>query len=236
MRCRVDRGMRPRAVAMALTSALVVLGAGAGASSALTVRATVARAPGLRGARVRPARSASSPVAWAGMNWGASRGSVTLDGSPGVPIVNPKTQTLYVPIQCGDPSTNDSCSATADNVVDVVSAAKCRPGSISGCAVIARATVGSSPLAGTIDERTDTIYTANATGTVSVINGGTCNAHTTSGCGTARGHDPGRGFSRGRRAGPGDAHAVRRGRQWSRIRAERRRVRRARQPPDAATR
>ncbi len=184
MRCRVDRGMRPRAVAMALTSALVVLGAGAGASSALTVRATVARAPGLRGARVRPARSASSPVAWAGMNWGASRGSVTLDGSPGVPIVNPKTQTLYVPIQCGDPSTNDSCSATADNVVDVVSAAKCRPGSISGCAVIARATVGSSPLAGTIDERTDTIYTANATGTVSVINGGTCNAHVTSGCGT----------------------------------------------------
>ena len=180
MRCRVDRGMRPRAVAMALTSALVVLGAGAGASSALTVRATAARAVGVRNARL----GAAGGAAWAGMNWGASRGSVTVDGSPGVPIVNPKTQTLYVPIQCGDPSTNDSCSATADNVVDVVSAAKCRPGSISGCAVIARATVGSSPLAGAIDERTDTIYTANATGTVSVINGGTCNAHVTSACGT----------------------------------------------------
>ncbi len=103
-----------------------------------------------------------------------------------------ETQTLYVPIQCGDPSTNDSCNATADNVVDVVSAARCGPGSISGCAVIARATVGSEPIAGTIDERTDTIYIVTALGTVSVINGATCNAADHSRC-----HHPAPSFSAG---------------------------------------
>ena len=179
MTCRVDRGVRLRAVAIVMTSALVVLGAGAGASSALTLRAMPEHA-----SLVRPAGIASNPAAWAGMSWGQSRGSVTLDGSPGVPIANPKTRTLYVPIQCGDPSTNDSCNATADNFVAVISAAKCRPGSGAGCTVVARATVGSGPLAATVDERTDTIYTANGSGTVSVIDGARCNAEVTSGCDT----------------------------------------------------
>ena len=179
MTCRVDRGVRPRAVAIVMTSALVVLGAHAGASSALTLRAMPEHA-----SLVRPAGIASDPAAWAGMSWGQGRGSVTLDGSPGVPIANPKTRTLYVPIQCGDPSSNDSCNATADNFVDVISAAKCRPGSGAGCTVVARAMVGSGPLAATVDDRTDTIYTANGSGTVSVIDGARCNAEVTSGCDT----------------------------------------------------
>jgi DNA-binding beta-propeller fold protein YncE len=201
MTSRVDRGMRPRAVAIMLTSALIVLGAGAGAgaSSALTFRGTAAhaaalhaaalhagalRAAALRGAEPRARDGVPDMATWTGMSWGAVRGSVTLDGSPGVPITNPKTRTLYVPIQCGDPSTNASCNATADNFVDVINATKCRPGSGAGCTVVARATVGSEPLAATVDEATDTIYTANAPGTVSVINGATCNAHATSGCST----------------------------------------------------
>ncbi len=183
MRCRVDRKMRRRLLAIVLTSTVVVLGAGAGASSAVTLHAAAARAAGLRaGAGDGAGGNASIPATWAGMSWGASRGSVTLDGSPGVPIANPKTQTLYVPIQCGDPSTNDSCNATADNFVDIINAATCRPGSGSGCTVVARATVGSGPIAATVDAGTDTIYTANGSGTVSVIDGARCNATVTSGC------------------------------------------------------
>ena len=184
MGCRVDREMRRRLPAIALSSMLVVLGAGAGASSALTFRGTAAHAAVPRSAQPRARDGVAHIATWTGMSWGAIRGSVMLDGSPGVPLANPKTRTLYVPIQCGDPSTNDSCKATADNVVDVISAARCNPRSISGCTVIARATVGSEPLAGTIDASTDTIYTANATGTVSVVDGTKCNADVTSSCGT----------------------------------------------------
>ena len=45
-------------------------------------------------------------------------------------------------------------------------------------------TVGNAPDALTVDPATDTIYVANSSGdTVSVIDGATCNAEVTSGCG-----------------------------------------------------
>lgn len=182
MKSRIDRGMRPWLLAIASTSILVVLGAGPSASSALTFRGVATHAAGLRAAGPRAREGVARMATWTGMSWGQSRGSVTLDGSPGVPIANPKTRTLYVPIQCGDPSSNDSCDATADDVIDVINAAKCRPGSDTGCSVVARATVGSEPIAATVDPSTDTIYTANATGTVSVVNGARCNAKVTDGC------------------------------------------------------
>ena len=182
MKSRIDRGMRPWLLAIASTSILVVLGAGPSASSALTFRGVATHAAGLRAAGPRAREGVARMATWTGMSWGQSRGSVTLDGSPGVPIANPKTRTLYVPIQCGDPSSNDSCDATADDVIDVINAGKCRPGSDTGCSVVARATVGSEPIAATVDPSTDTIYTANATGTVSVVNGARCNARVTDGC------------------------------------------------------
>ena len=52
----------------------------------------------------------------------AQRGSVRLSGSPGVPVANPRTNTVYVPIQCRA----SFCSTpAAGRVVDVVSAARC---------------------------------------------------------------------------------------------------------------
>ena len=110
---------------------------------------------------------------------GAARpgGSVVLDGSPGVPLANPKTNTIYVPIQC----TTSSCT-TPEHVMDIINAATCNVQVVSGCRVIARAAAGKFPLAAALDERTDTVYVADGAGTISVVNGARCNAKVTSGC------------------------------------------------------
>jgi DNA-binding beta-propeller fold protein YncE len=107
------------------------------------------------------------------------RGFINITGDPGVPAVNPRTDTLYVPIQCvtGCPALPHSHS------MDVVNAANCNASVTTDCRVIAIARTGADPLAADVDERTDTIYTANANGTVSVVDGATCNARDTSGCG-----------------------------------------------------
>jgi YVTN family beta-propeller protein len=83
-----------------------------------------------------------------------------------------KTQTLYV--------TN-----SGSNTVSVVNKARCSSLHASGCArhwpVVA---VGSLPLGMAVDQATDTVYVANANaGTISVIDGATCSATDTSGCG-----------------------------------------------------
>ena len=115
---------------------------------------------------------------------GRAGGSVVLSGSPGVPVASQKTGTVYVPVQCRNPDSNASCTATASRVVDVINAAKCNVKVKSGCRVVARAKVGSSPLAAVIDKRTGTIYVVNGTSnTVSVLNGARCNARVTRGCG-----------------------------------------------------
>ena len=102
-----------------------------------------------------------------------------LGGSPGNPAANPRTDTVYVPIQC-----TSFCNPTPGHVVDVINAAKCNAKVKSGCRVVARAKVGSSPLAAVIDKRTDTVYVVNGTSnTVSVLNGARCNARVTVGCG-----------------------------------------------------
>ena len=111
----------------------------------------------------------------------AAGGSVVLGGSPGTPAANPRTGTVYVPIQC----TTSFCSPnTPGHVVDVIDAANCNAYARSGCRVVATAQVGSSPLAAAVDERTDTVYVTNGNdGTVSVLNGAQCNARVTQGCG-----------------------------------------------------
>jgi DNA-binding beta-propeller fold protein YncE len=113
-------------------------------------------------------------------------GAVVLDGSPGTPAADTRTGTLYVPIQCPD----SFCSTDKPaRVVDVINAATCNAKVRSGCHVVARATVGTSPTAAVVDEKTDTIYVTNSVtdgndGTVSVVNGARCNARVTLGCGT----------------------------------------------------
>jgi YVTN family beta-propeller protein len=109
---------------------------------------------------------------------GRAAGSVVLGGSPGVPVANPKTNTVYVPIQC----TTSSCT-TPEHVMDIISAATCNTKVLSGCRVIARAAAGKTPLAAALDQRTDTVYVANGgAGTVTVVNGARCNAQVTGGC------------------------------------------------------
>ena len=51
----------------------------------------------------------------------AAGGSVVLGGSPGTPAANPKTGTVYVPIQC----TSSFCRHAPGHVVDVIDAATC---------------------------------------------------------------------------------------------------------------
>jgi DNA-binding beta-propeller fold protein YncE len=106
--------------------------------------------------------------------------TVPLGGSPGVPAVNPKTGTLYVPIQCP----TQACTADS-NFVDVINTAKCNANMASDCRVVARATVGYMPQAVAIDAATDTLYIPNNIGSTSVLNGALCNATVTSGCSKA---------------------------------------------------
>jgi DNA-binding beta-propeller fold protein YncE len=108
-------------------------------------------------------------------------GFVLLDGSPGYPAANPKTDTLYVPIQC---ATSFCSPNTPGHLVDVINTASCNAMVSSSCQVVARATVGNSPLDAVLDEQTDTLYTANGSGSVSVVNGARCNARVASGCAT----------------------------------------------------
>ncbi|MGN6168498.1 MAG: YncE family protein, partial [Solirubrobacteraceae bacterium] len=112
-----------------------------------------------------------------GLGAGVGRGFVVLGGSPGAPAANPKTDTVYVPIQC-------LRNCLPGHVVDVINAARCSSRIVSGCRVVATAKVGSGPLAAAIDSRTDTVYVTNGNDdTVSVLNGGRCNARVTRGCG-----------------------------------------------------
>ncbi len=108
---------------------------------------------------------------------GAKNGVSPLGGSPAYPVANLRTHTLYVGLQCRNPS---SCSHTAQHVLDVINSSSCKPG--GGCKVIAKAQAGKSPLAEAIDFKTDTIYVGDGAGTVTVVDGARCNASVTSGC------------------------------------------------------
>ena len=138
----------------------------------------------LRAESARPGRAGQGALARVG-NAAQARpvrrgASVVLGGSPGAPVADPETDTVYVPIQC----TESACNLnTPGHFVDVINAAKCNTKVVSDCQVVARARVGSSPLAAAIDKRTDTIYVVNGTSnTVSVLNGARCNARVTRGC------------------------------------------------------
>jgi DNA-binding beta-propeller fold protein YncE len=76
--------------------------------------------------------------------------------------------------------------------VAVVDGRRCDPATASGCRV-ERATVrvGPGPQFLAVDQRTDTIYVADSSAdTVSVIDGRTCNASSTAGCGRLRASIP----------------------------------------------
>jgi DNA-binding beta-propeller fold protein YncE len=112
--------------------------------------------------------------------------------------INPATNTIYA----ANVFDLNAPPPFLGNSVYVINGATCDAANTSGCgqtpAAITLAPnppVGSNPFGIAIDEASDTIYTANiadgeTAGTVSVINGATCNAQNTSGCGQTPGTAP----------------------------------------------
>ena len=105
---------------------------------------------------------------------------------PAALAVNAATDTIYV--------TNSAQKNTplAGNTVSVIDGTTCNAANTTGCATPPQTiTVGpvfTTPVGVAIDQATDTIYVADlqngeTSGTVSVINGATCNAATSTGCG-----------------------------------------------------
>ena len=112
--------------------------------------------------------------------------SVTVGFSASALAVNTVTDTIYVA------NFADSTDSFGGNTVSVIDGVTCNATDTTGCAnapqTITLGPASTTPAAVTIDQATDTIYVADlqageGSGTVSVINGATCNAATSAGCG-----------------------------------------------------
>jgi YVTN family beta-propeller protein len=103
---------------------------------------------------------------------GRSWPTVVTGAFPQAVAVNQRTDTVYV-------------ANASDNTVSVIDGAACNATVTSGCGQTpATAPVGTGPDGVAVDQATDTVYVANGgDNTVSVIDGATCNATVTSGCG-----------------------------------------------------
>jgi DNA-binding beta-propeller fold protein YncE len=148
--------MATRVPSAAILASLLVLLSGC----ANTGRADITSVPGGRSPTASPSTTTIGMVS-----------QVPVGNAPVFAAADHTTQTLYV--------TN-----SGDNTVSVIDMAKCNSLNASRCTghwpVIA---VGHLPLGLAVAQATDTVYVANATdGTVSVINGATCNGHDMSGC------------------------------------------------------
>jgi DNA-binding beta-propeller fold protein YncE len=102
--------------------------------------------------------------------------------------VNPNTNTVYI-ANTGEDSDNNPLPN--GDTLSVINGATCLPISIAGCNPLATVAVGVSPAVLAIDPATDTLYVTNtydgtgqALGTVSIVDGTTCNATNTAGCQT----------------------------------------------------
>jgi DNA-binding beta-propeller fold protein YncE len=118
--------------------------------------------------------STSACGASSGGHCAATR-SVPTDGQWPISVaVDTQTHTVYV-------------VNAASSTVTVINAATCNATSTASCAApsqLAQVHVGAAPQFVAVNTLTDTVYVTNtAAGTVSVIDGRTCNATNTSGCG-----------------------------------------------------
>jgi DNA-binding beta-propeller fold protein YncE len=97
--------------------------------------------------------------------------------NPQAAVLDPATHTLYA---------DDAPENATDGEVYVINASTCNALQSSGCGInnMPELQVGYRPVTIAVDQATDTIYVVNSAGnTVSVINGVTCNAQNTAGCG-----------------------------------------------------
>jgi YVTN family beta-propeller protein len=99
--------------------------------------------------------------------------TVAVGSQPAGVAVNQRTDTIYV-------------ANSNEPTLSVIDGATCNGTDTAGCGQIApKVPLRQSPWAVAVNQTTDTIYALNPgnPGTVSVIDGATCNAHVTSGCG-----------------------------------------------------
>jgi DNA-binding beta-propeller fold protein YncE len=136
------------------------------------IAAAVATAAVAAGTVAQAGTAAVGTAAQAAQSAHVGGRSFFLAGSPGNPVVNAKTHTLYGLVQSSD-------------VLDVIDTSTCAATAHSHCRVVAKIRAGKTPLAAAIDERTDTIYVANGSGGISVVDGSRCNAVVRAGCGRA---------------------------------------------------
>jgi DNA-binding beta-propeller fold protein YncE len=135
--------------------------------------------------RIAPERPTPFPGRPGEGGFGSSLvGSAPVGNGPGFMAVDPATHTLYV-------TNGFSADGNPDggNTVSVIDERHCQADDVSRCkGPWPTLTVGSDPNANpsgvAIDQRTDTLYVADANdNSVSVFNGATCNAETSAGCG-----------------------------------------------------
>ena len=107
--------------------------------------------------------------------------TVAVGNGPFRLALNDVTGTIYVANGGGD------ANHVPDNTVSVINAATCNANVRSGCAKTPPVFhVGNGPFGIAVNDRTNTVYVANSgDDTLSVMNGATCDAQTTAGCGHA---------------------------------------------------
>jgi len=108
-------------------------------------------------------------------------GSAPVGIAPSTLAVDPATHTIYVANGYNDDGPQ---LPVPGNTVSVIDTRHCQARDISSCkGPWPTITVGNMPSGIAIDQLTDTVYVSNVgDNTVSVFNGATCNAETTSGC------------------------------------------------------
>ncbi len=158
-------GPTARKVTIVLGAALALVATGGSAASAVGRTGRSAHAPAL----VLATRSFTARI---GRQAHGSSSTVAVGGNPIGDAVDQATHTVYV-------------ANNSDNTVSLINAATCNATHTAGCAKHPPTVkVGVAPIGDAVDLKTDTVYVVNTgDGTVSVIDGKTCNAKVTSGCG-----------------------------------------------------
>ena len=130
-----------------------------------------------------------------GLGFGSALvGSAPAGKFPAAVAFDTATHTIYVADGFGY-----SGPLAPGDTVSVIDARHCNARDVSSCPgpwptiTVGSGTAGDEPSGIAVDVLTDTVYVSNfGAGTVSVINGATCNAMVRSGCGQIRGIGPGR--------------------------------------------
>ena len=117
---------------------------------------------------------------------GAARSTGNASSPPALPWAAPAVPGGVNPLGVGiNRATHTIYVANGDNTVSVIDGATCNAIHTAGCTQTPpTASIGGGAIGLAVNQRTNTIYVANsADNTVSVIDGATCNATDTSGCG-----------------------------------------------------